>query len=161
MNQIQLNHSYRSEPDQIDIVHNGVAIYHGPATLSELDFTPTTGSNHLIVTLVSKHVDNFQYNNVTNQVDFNSTVTVKEIIVESRYFRSLVTKCGLVEVDLEKNLNFPSKYIDHENTLTMEGSRYFIKFDCPIKRWMQIHLHGVNLDHVKSINPQIKEKLLL
>jgi hypothetical protein len=64
-----------------------------------------------------------------------------------------------VEVDLRKNLNFWSKYIDHENVLTMAGSQYLIKFDFPVKHWMQLHKHGRDLDALTPTNQQVKKNL--
>ena len=158
-NQIHIKHEYFDSPDLITIMHNQTQIYHGPATVEVLDFLPTPGTNTITVYLDQKMPGNFVYNNSTQQVEKNSKTIINEIIVESRYFRSLVTKCGLVEIDLAKNLSFPSKYIDHENVLTMEGSSYFIKFDSPIKQWIHIHPHGKNLEDLPEVNQSIKEKL--
>jgi hypothetical protein len=43
----------------------------------------------------------------------------------------------------------------------MEGSEYSIKFDYPIKNWMQIHRHGRDLDIKQQSNQLVKEKLKL
>jgi len=158
-NQICIKNQYFDKPDIITVCHNEIEIYHGLADLDAIDFEPTIGLNTLTVTLDKKMPGNFLYNPVTNQVEKNSKIIINEIIVESRYFRSLVIKCGLVEIDLEKNLTFPSKYIDHENVLTMEGSKYFIKFESPIKRWMHIHLHGKDLSVQSDVNSAVKEKI--
>jgi hypothetical protein len=158
-NQIQIDHEYFVGPDDISVNLNGVVIYSGPANIEKIDFYPSNGTNILTVTLDKKQSENFKYDSVSNQLLKNSTVKIKEIIVEDRYFRSLVIKCGLVEVDLEKNLGFPSKYIDHENCLALEGSIYLIKFDCPIKHWMQVHLHGRNLRTLQFKNQRPKDLL--
>lgn len=158
-NQICLKNEYFDSPDIVTVCHNEIEIYQGPADLDAIDFVPTVGINTLTVTLDKKMPGNFFYNSAANQVEKDSKVIINEIIVESRYFRSLVIKCGLVEIDLEKNLSFPSKYIDHENVLTMEGSKYFIKFESPIKRWMHIHLHGRELSMQPAVNSAIKEKI--
>lgn len=158
-NQIQLDHEYFDEPDTISVSLNGTVIYSGSAEVKHINFSPSDGTNVLTVKLDKKQSGNFKYDNVSNQVLKNSTVKIKEIIVEDRYFRSLVIKCGLVEIDLEKNLGFPSKYIDHENCLTMEGSIYLIKFDWPIKHWMQIHLHGRDLSLLQLNNQRPKDLL--
>lgn len=159
MNQIQIvNHCFDA-PDVITIRLNEEIIYQGPATVGTVNFDPRVGENRLSVTLDIKSPGNFYYNSNTGQLEKNSQVKIHEIIVESRYFRSLLTKCGLVEIDLKKNLNFPSKYIDHENVLTMEGSEYSIKFDYPVKKWMQIHLHGRDLDALAESNKRVKERL--
>lgn len=159
-NQIHIKHKYFTLPDLICIRLNGSEVYSGPGNLEKLDFSPTNGTNILTVTLVEKKPGNFYYDPVTNTVLKDSAIWINEIIVENRYFRSLVVKCGLVEIDLEKNLNFPSKYIDHENCITMEGSVYLIKFESPIKHWMQVHLHGRDLNKIQISNQRVQEKLL-
>lgn len=161
MNQLQLLHQYTTVPDKITIRLNNNVIYTGDADISSIDFLPESGLNELTMTLDVKSDGNFFYNGTTNQLEKNSSVKINEIIVESRYFRSLVTKCGLVEVDLKKNLTFPTKYIDHENMLTMEGSIYLIKFEYPIKNWMQIHKHCRNLEDIVTTNQIVKEKIKL
>jgi hypothetical protein len=158
-NQIQIDHKYFTEPDDISVNLNGVVIYSGPATVEKINFCPSNGPNILTVTLDKKQSENFKYDSVNNQILRDSVVKIKEIIVEDRYFRSLTTKCGLVEVDLVKNLNFPSKYIDHENCLTMEGSIYLIKFDYPVKYWMQVHLHGRDLNTLQIKNQRPRDLL--
>ena len=160
-NQIQLDHEFFSQPDLISIHLNGKSIYKGNADVGVVDFIPENGCNVLTVTLESKTAGNFLYDNTIGQVTKDSKIKIQEIIVENRYFRSLVIKCGLVEVDLAKNLNFPSKYIDHENVLTMEGSQYLIKFDYPIKNWMQIHRHGRDLSKITPVNERVKQRLLV
>ena len=159
MNQLQIKNLYESTPDTITVRLNNNVIYSGPADVQSIDFNPANGINILTVSLDLKAPGNFYYNNQTSQVEKNSKVIVHEIIVESRYFRNLITKCGLVEVDLSKNLSFPSKYIDHENVLTMEGSEYLIKFEYPIKKWMHIHRFGRDLDKLKITNQRVKERL--
>ena len=159
-NQIQIYHEFFSQPDRILIHINGKMIYQGDADIGAVDFVPEDGCNILTVTLESKTNGNFVYDDTIGQVIKDSKIKIQEIIVENRYFRSLVIKCGLVEVDLAKNLNFPSKYIDHENVLTMEGSQYLIKFDYPIKNWMQIHRHGRDLSKIKPVNQHVKQRLL-
>jgi hypothetical protein len=160
-NQIQIEHTFFTTPDEISVYLNDDIIYRGPADIGTIDFFPSSDINILTVTLDKKQTGNFYFDCVSNQVTKNSQTLIKEIIVENRYFRSLVIKCGLVEIDLEKNLNFPSKYIDHENCLTMEGSIYLIKFQMPIKHWMQIHLNGRDLRMIKSKNDKIRSALQL
>ena len=159
INQLQLSHSYITVPDKITVCINNKILYQGDANIECIDFVPETGTNILTVTMDTKSPGNFLYNTETNQVEKDSRVVIKEIIVESRYFRSLVTKCGLVEVDLKKNIHFPLKYLAPDNVLTMEGSVYLIKFDYPVKKWMQIHLHGRDLDNLQLTNQIIKERL--
>lgn len=159
MNQLQLEHNYTTEPDKITVKLNNTILYSGNATVKNIDFLPKHGINILTVSLDHKSLGNFFYNPETELVEINSTVVIKEIIVESRYFRNLVIKCSLVEVDIEKNLAFPSKYINHENVLTMEGSEYMIKFEYPIKHWMQIHKHGRNLKAMHEANKLVKDRL--
>lgn len=160
MNQLQLKHSYFSEPDLITVKLNDTILYSGPAGATQLiDFVPALGTNRLTVKLDKKSTGNFYYNSETEQVEKDSKVVIHELIVESRYFRNLVVKCSFVEIDLEKNLSFPSKYIDHENVLTMEGSEYFLKFEYPIKRWMHIHRFGRDLDKIEITNQRVKERL--
>lgn len=159
MNQLQLKHSFETIPDTIIVKLNNDVVYHGPADVPSIDFFPTPGTNILTVLLESKAQGNFYFNAETNQVEKDSTVLIHELIVESRYFRNLVIKCGLVEVDLKKNLSFPSKYIDHENVLTMEGSEYLIKFEYPVKKWMHIHRFGRDLDKIEITNQRVKERL--
>jgi hypothetical protein len=161
MNQLQLLHEYVAEPDKITVKINREIVYTGDATVEFVNFQPILGTNILTVSLDTKSPGNFFYNNYTRQVENNSIVTINEIIVESRYFRNLVIKCGLVEVDIAKNLAFPSKYIDHENVLTMEGSEYLIKFEYPIKNWMQIHKHGRDLNNMNQSNQLVKDKMKL
>jgi hypothetical protein len=152
MNQLQLLHNYTTEPDRITVRLNDKIIYSGAATVEAIDFQPDTGVNKLTVSLDVKSPGNFFYNCNSEQIEINSQVRINELIVESRYFRNLIIKCGLVEIDLKKNLMFPSKYIDHENVLTMEGSEYLIKFEYPIKNWFQIHKHGRNLEEIVPNN---------
>lgn len=160
MNQLQLKHEYITEPDKIIVRLNGDVIYAGIATVGSIDFQPQLGINRLTVLLDTKSPGNFFYNSQTGQVEKNSRLTIDELIVESRYFRKpLIIKCGLVEVDLAKNLSFPSKYIDHENVLTMEGSEFLIKFEYPIKNWMQIHKHGRDMQQITKTNCLVKEKI--
>jgi hypothetical protein len=147
-NLIELNHIFYSTPDIVTVELNNQVIYCGSADVRKINFIPQHGLNILTVTLNKKSSGNFMYDSQTNRVLKDSSVTVKEIIVENRYFRSLITKCGLVEVDISKNLSFPSKYIEHDNCLCMEGSIYLIKFEYPIKNWMQIHLHGTDLSKI-------------
>jgi hypothetical protein len=158
-NLLQIEHEYFSCPDTIVVYLNDEKIYSGLADIGKIDFVPAVGLNVLRVMLDKKHPENFQYDSTKNQVLKDSKVRIKEIIVENRYFRSLTIKCGLVEIDIAKNLTFPSKYIDHENCLTMEGSVYLIKFEFPIKNWMQIHLHRRNLDDIKQTNQQARDLL--
>lgn len=159
MNQIQIHHEYFSSPDLISIRLNNRLLYQGPANVGSVDFVPHAGNNVLTVNLDVKSVGNFLYDSASNQVLKDSKVIIKEIIVEKRYFRSLVIKCGLVEVDLAQNINFPSKYLDHENVLTMAGSQYLIKFDYPIKNWMQIHRHQRDLTKIKANNILVTKRL--
>ena len=161
MNQLQLQHKYTTMPDLITVRLNDQIIYRGNADIESIDFEPAQGINELTVTLDVKSPGNFVYNNATGQVDQDSSVKISELIVESRYFRSLVIKCGLVVVDLKKNLSFPSKYIDHENMITMEGSKYLIEFEYPIKNWMHIHKHGRNLEGIQLTNNLVREELKL
>lgn len=161
MNQLQLHHEYITVPDKITVRLNDVVIYNGDADVETIDFQPIIGMNKLTVSLDIKSPGNFFYNNSSGQIDKNSNVTIKELIVESRYFRNLITKCGLVEIDLKKNLTFPTKYIDHENVLTMEGSEYLIKFEYPIKHWMQIHKHARDLAVLTPTNNLVKDQLKL
>jgi hypothetical protein len=158
-NQIHIKNEYFDAPDIITVCHNDIEIYHGPADLGVIDFVPTIGINTLTVTLDKKMPGNFFYNSTTDQLEKDSKIIINEIIVESRYFRLLVIKCGLVEIDLAKNLSFPSKYVAQSNVLTMEGSKYFIKFKSPIKKWMHVHLHGTDLDTQPMVNSTIKEKI--
>jgi len=160
VNQLQIVHEYITDPDKIIVRLNGDVIYTGPATVGSINFQPQIGMNTMTVLLDIKSPGNFFYNDQTGQVEKNSRVTINELIVESRYFReSLIVKCGLVEVDLAKNLSFPSKYIDHENVLVMEGSEFLIKFEYPIKNWMQIHKHGINLTDLKETNQLVKDNI--
>lgn len=159
INQLQLFHSYISSPDKITVRLNGNVLYQGDASVECIDFAPVLGTNILTVTVDAKTPGNFYYNSETSQVEKNSKIEIKELIVESRYFRSLVTKCGLVEVDLAKNIHFPLKYLAPNSTLTMEGSEYLIKFEYPVKHWMQIHLHGRDLTKIELTNQQVKERL--
>jgi hypothetical protein len=161
INQLQLSHEYITVPDKITISLNNKIIYQGNADIEFIDFVPAIGTNKITITLDTKSEGNFFYNNSAGQVEKDSTITVKELIVESRYFRSLVIKCGLVEIDLKKNIHFPLKYLAPNNILTMEGSEYSIKFDYPIKNWMQIHRHGRDLDIKQQSNQLVKEKLKL
>jgi hypothetical protein len=158
-NQIQIKHDFFSAPDKISIQINNKIIYTGNADIGTVDFVPDLGLNVLTVTLDLKSNGNFLYDSDNNQVIKDSKVKIHELIVDNRYFRSLVIKCGLVEIDLAKNLNFPSKYIDHENVLTMEGSQYLIKFEYPIKNWMQIHRHGRNIAQIDLPNERLKQKI--
>lgn len=159
INQLQLSHSYVTVPDKITVRINNKILYQGDADIEHIDFVPDSGTNILTVTTDVKSPGNFLYNTETNQVEKDSRIVIKEIIVESRYFRSLVTKCGLVEVDLKKNIHFPLKYLAPDNVLTMEGSEYLIKFEYPVKKWMQIHLHGKDLDNLQLTNQTVKERL--
>lgn len=159
INQLQLLHSYVSSPDKITVRLNGNVLYHGDADIEYIDFDPAVGTNILTVAVDTKTAGNFFYNDETSQVEKNSKIEIKELIVESRYFRSLVTKCGLVEVDLKKNIHFPLKYLAPNNVLTMEGSEYLIKFEYPVKNWMQIHLHGRDLEKIELTNQLVKERL--
>ena len=159
INQLQLSHSYVTVPDKITVRINNKILYQGDADIEHIDFVPDSGTNILTVTIDVKSPGNFLYNTETNQVEKDSRIVIKEIIVESRYFRSLVTKCGLVEVDLKKNIHFPLKYLAPDNVLTMEGSEYLIKFEYPVKKWMQIHLHGKDLDNLQLTNQTVKERL--
>ena len=159
LNQIQIEHQYFSQPDEITVNLNGRGIYTGPADVGKLDFVPDQGTNVLNVILDHKQPGNFFYDDACRQVTKNSVTKIKEIIVEGRYFRSLLTKCGLVEIDIARNPDFPSKYIDHENCLTMAGSIYLIKFDFPIKQWMQIHLHGRDLSKHCAANQRARSLL--
>ena len=159
LNQLQLVHEYMTVPDRITVKLNNIVIYQGPADIEFIDFVPALGSNKLSIILDIKSQGNFYYNNENCQVEKDSKIAIKEIIVESRYFRSLVTKCGLVEIDLKKNIHFPLKYLAPNNILTMEGSEYSIKFDYPIKNWMQIHRHGRDLDIKQPFNQLVKERL--
>jgi hypothetical protein len=158
-NQLEICHEYFQCPDDIIVDLNNIEIYSGAADIRQIDFDPAPGSNVLRVTLAKKYPGNFEYDPSLNSVTKNSKVRINNIIVENRHFRSLVIKCGLVEIDLAKNLSFPSKYIDHENCLTMEGSIYLIKFDFPVKNWMQIHLHGRNLESIRPANSHARELL--
>jgi hypothetical protein len=159
LNQLQLSHEYLTIPDKITVKLNDMIIYQGLADIEFIDFVPVLGLNKLSILLDTKSKGNFYYNNKSGQVEKDSKITIKEIIVESRYFRSLVTKCGLVEIDLKKNIHFPLKYLAPNNILTMEGSEYLIKFDYPIKNWMQIHRHGRDLDVDQTSNQLVKERL--
>lgn len=159
INQLQLTHSYINVPDKITVCFNNKILYQGDADIEHIDFVPESGTNTLTVTMDVKSTGNFLYNDKTNQVEKDSRIVIKEIIVESRYFRSLVTKCGLVEVDLKKNIHFPLKYLAPESVLTMEGSTYLIKFEYPVKNWMQVHLHGKDLDALQLTNQTVKERL--
>ena len=158
-NLLQLKHEYFAAPDDISVYLNDLQLYRGPADTTRIDFSPVVGSNTLRVILDHKHPGNWQYDSGQDMILKDSKVTIQEIIVEDRYLRSLTTKCGLVEINLEKNLNFPSKYIDHENCLTMEGSVYLIKIEFPIKHWIQIHLHGRNLNNIQPTNQQARQFL--
>ena len=160
MNQLYIEHTYFSKPDTITVRHNGLPIYNGPANVNVVDFRPVDGENVITVTLDSKHEGNFFYNSNTGSVEKDSWVKMSNLVVQNSHFRSLMIKCGLVEIDLEKNITFPNKYIDHENVLTMEGSIYLIKFEYPVKNWMHIHLHGRNLATLPDVSKKIKEKLL-
>ena len=161
MNQLQIDHIHFSEPDIIVVNLNDREIYTGPANIGFLDLLPRHGKNILTVLMQKKQIGNFEYDAQSQKVVKDSQVKIKELIIESRYFRSLLTKCGLVEIDLEKNLNFPSKYIDHENVLTMEGSLYLLKFDFPIKHWMQIHKHSRILTNSNTVNQKVKNQIQL
>jgi hypothetical protein len=154
-NLLQLEHTHFGTPDHISVVLNATLVYSGAADIGKIELDPKQGQNSLQVILDKKQDCNFRYDAEKAQVVKNSHVLVKELVIHDRYFRSLLTKCGLVEIDIKKNLHFPSKYIDHENCLTMEGSIYLIKFDLPIKNWMQIHLHGRDLDTVLKKNRQV------
>jgi len=160
MNQLQLTHTYITNPDQIIVQINSNEIYHGPADVEFINFDPIVGINVLTVKLEKKSDGNFLYNNQTNQVEKDSHLQIKELVVESRYFRSLLTKCGIIEIDIKKYLSFPSKYL-HGKMLTMEGSEYCIKFEFPIKNWMQIHKHGRILEDIQGVNQKVKEQMEL
>lgn len=159
INQLQLSHSYITIPDKITVRLNDVVLYQGDADIEYINFEPVAGINKLTVAVDTKSQGNFSYNSETNQVEKDSKIEIKELIVESRYFRSLVTKCGLVEVDLTKNIHFPLKYLAPNSVLTMEGSEYLIKFEYPVKHWMQIHLHSRDLNKIKITNETVKERL--
>jgi hypothetical protein len=161
INQLQLLHEYTTMPDIITVALNDTVLYHGEANIEFIDFAPLVGANKLTVKLNTKSKGNFYYNNKTCQVEKDSKITINELIVESRYFRSLVTKCGLVEIDLKKNIHFPLKYLAPANILTMEGSEYSIKFEYPVKNWMQIHRHSRDLSISQPFNQLVKEKLKL
>jgi hypothetical protein len=159
MNQIQLRHEYTTLPDKITVKLNDRIVYHGNADVDFIEFNPVIGVNKLSVLLDVKSTGNFLFDNMSNQVKIDSKIEIKEIIVESRYFRNLVVKCGLVEIDLKKNIHFPLKYLAPNNILTMEGSEYLIKFEYPIKNWMQVHRYGRDLDKIQLTNQRVKDGL--
>lgn len=159
MNQLHLETIYDHTPDQICIILNNREIYKGNAFCGKINFEPCSGTNLLKVFLTVKSPGNFIYDNDTQSIKFDSRVIVKEIIVEKRYFRSLLHKFGKTVVDLEKNPNFHCKELPGSTMLTMANQHYEICFDYPVKFWMQKNLHDKDLLELPEIFTTLKSKL--
>jgi hypothetical protein len=145
MNQLHLAITFNHTPDCIQVELNNNTIFKGAAFNGTIDLTPKQGTNRLQVHVVKKSAGNFVYSSAKNSVIYDSTVTVNEIIIERRYFRSLLHKCGKVIVDLDLNPGFDRPEIPGSNIITMEGAYYEIEFEYPVKFWMQKMLHGRDL----------------
>lgn len=145
MNQLHLATTFDHVPDYIQVVLNNNTIFEGAAFNGAINLTPQLGVNQLRVHVRKKSAGNFVYDSIENSVLYDSNVVVNEIIIENRYFRSLLHKCGKVVVDLDKNPGFDRSEISSTNIITMEGAYYEIEFEYPIKFWMQKMLHDRDL----------------
>ena len=161
MNWIDISNTYNKIPDIIGIYLNDIEIYQGPGDVQNLKFMPRAGDNVLKVCLIKKSNDNFIFDSTHNKRIFDSTVEFKSIVVENRYLRSLLNKCGLVEIDIKKHVNFEQQYLHGATVMTMENSCYSIKFPTPIKNWIQLNLHNRILNNGSDSYINIKKELNL
>jgi hypothetical protein len=145
MNQLHLTTKFDQAADHIQIEFNENIVFEGSAFNGSIDIQPKNGVNRLRVYLIEKSPGNFVYSSLENTVKYDSNVIVNEIIIQHRYFRSLLHKCGKVVVDLKKNPGFKQPEIIGTNILTMARSYYEIEFEFPVKFWMQRMLHGRDL----------------
>jgi hypothetical protein len=145
MNQLHIATTFDHTPDGIQVELNNNIIFEGDAFTGVINLTPQPGVNRLRVHVRKKSAGNFVYDSKKNSVLYDSHITVTEIIIESRYFRSLLHKCGKVVVDLDLNPGFDRPEIPGSNIITMEGAYYEIEFEYPVKFWMQKMLHGRDL----------------
>jgi len=142
MNQLHLTTEFDQTADHIHIELNENIVFEGSAFDGSIDIQPKNGVNQLRVYLIEKSLGNFVYSPLENTVKYDSNVIVNEIIIQHRYFRSLLHKCGKVVINLKKNPGFKRPEIIGTNILTMAGSYYEIEFEYPVKFWMQRMLHG-------------------
>ena len=145
MNQLHIATTFGHTPDGIQVELNNNTIFEGAAFNGAIDLIPQPGVNQLRVHVRKKSAGNFVYDSIKNSVLYDSNIVVNEIIIESRYFRSLLHKCGKVVVDLDLNPGFDVSEIPGSNIITMEGAYYEIEFEYPVKFWMQKMLHGKDL----------------
>jgi hypothetical protein len=159
MNWIDISNTYNKIPDIIGVYFNNIEIYQGPGNVQHLQFMPRPGDNILKVRLLKKSNDNFIFDSTHNERVFDSTVEIKNIVVENRYLRSLLNKCGLVEIDIKKHVNFEQQYLHGATVMTMENSCYSITFPTPIKNWIQLNLHNRVLNNESNSYINIKKEL--
>jgi hypothetical protein len=145
MNQLHLTTEFDQTADHIQIELNENTVFEGLAFGGSIDIQPKNGVNRLRVHLIEKAPGNFVYSPMENMVKYDSNVIVNEIIIQHRYFRSLLHKCGKVVVNLKKNPGFTQPEIIGTNILTMAESYYEIEFEYPVKFWMQRMLHSRDL----------------
>ena len=145
MNQLHIATTFDHTPDCIQVDLNNSTVFKGAAFTGVINLTPQPGINQLRVHVRKKSAGNFVYDSTKNSVLYDSNVIVNEIIIECRYFRSLLNKCGKVVVDLELNPGFDHSEILGSNIITMEGAYYEIEFEYPVKFWIQKMLHSRDL----------------
>lgn len=157
MNTLFLQHTFDHTPDTIVIKLNDRTVYLGPANVCEHGLEPRLGMNTLEVCLLTKSPGNFVYAN--GAIEFDSMTRVKELVIEDRYFRSLLHRCGVTMIDKIQNPEFPQDQLPGSTVLTMQGSCYCIEFEYPIKGWMQWHKHHRTISNNVGMYQEIKKEL--